>query len=460
MALKLYNSLSRKKELFIPLKKGQVSLYTCGPTVYDWSHVGNFRTFLFEDLLKRFLILQNYNVKHIMNITDVDDKTIKKSQTSGQSLTQITEKYTAAFFLDCNRLKLLPAAEYPRATEHMESMLSLIQSLMDKKIAYKTADGSIFFALDRYADYGKLARIELKNQRSTARVESDEYDLENPQDFALWKAWKKEDGPVFWESPWGPGRPGWHLECSAMSMEYLGSHFDIHCGGIDNLFPHHENEIAQSVCATGDPFVNIWLHSEHLMLDAGKMSKSLNNFYRIEDLLKAGFTPETIRYILLSAHYRKKLKFSKTKNHEALQVIKRITELKSRLEKISGANSEQKYPDEYQNFIQALEDDLNTPEALAAFFDWARKTNQAIDKNKFTVIQAARGLNFIESFNSIFDIISSEDKVPQSILELVQKREIARQNKDWEKSDEIRDILLKKGWSVKDGPQGSTVIKK
>lgn len=458
MALRLYNSLSRKKELFVPLRKNKVSIYTCGPTVYDWSHVGNFRTFLFEDLLKRFLILQNYKVTHVMNITDVDDKTIKKSQASGQTLAQLTDKYTRAFFLDCRHLKLLPADFYPRATEHIESMQVMIQSLLDKKIAYKTRDGSIFFALARFPAYGRLARIDGK-QRSTSRVESDDYGLENPRDFALWKAWKKEDGPVYWDSPWGRGRPGWHLECSAMSIKYLGNHFDIHCGGIDNLFPHHENEIAQSESATGEPFVNVWLHSEHLMVEDGKMSKSLQNFYKIEDLLETGFTPETIRYILLSAHYRKKLIFSKTKNHEASRAIKRITELKIRLEEIAGSKLIQDYPQHYEAFVQALEDDLNTPKALAQFFDWVRKTNLTIDLDKLSPAAAGRGLNFILAFNSVFDILPKDENIPESILNLVKEREKARKNRDWTKSDEIRDELYKKGWTVKDSAEGSTVSK-
>ncbi|MEE8436890.1 MAG: cysteine--tRNA ligase [Candidatus Neomarinimicrobiota bacterium] len=458
MALRLYNSLSKKKELFVPLKKNKVSIYTCGPTVYDWSHVGNFRTFLFEDLLKRFLILQEYEVTHVMNITDVDDKTIKKSQASDQTLAQLTDKYTQAFFLDCKRLKLLPADFYPRATEHIESMHVMIQSLLDKKVAYKTRDGSIFFALARFPAYGRLARIDPK-QRSTSRVESDDYDLENPRDFVLWKAWKKEDGPVYWDSPWGRGRPGWHLECSAMSIKYLGNHFDIHCGGIDNLFPHHENEIAQSEAATGEPFVNVWLHSEHLMVEGGKMSKSLQNFYKITDLLEAGFTPETIRYILLSAHYRKKLIFSKTKNHEALRAIKRISELKIRLEVIAGSELIQEYPDYYQLFIQALEDDLNTPKALGQFFEWARKTNLAVDLDKLSPAAAGRGLNFILAFNSVFDILPKGENIPESILNLVKEREAARKNKDWSKSDEIRDELYNKGWTVQDSTEGSTVQK-
>ncbi|MEE8335172.1 MAG: DALR domain-containing protein, partial [Candidatus Neomarinimicrobiota bacterium] len=329
---------------------------------------------------------------------------------------------------------------------------------LDKKVAYKTRDGSVFFALARFPAYGKLARIDAK-QRSTSRVESDDYDLENPRDFALWKAWKKEDGPVYWDSPWGRGRPGWHLECSAMSIKYLGNHFDIHCGGIDNLFPHHENEIAQSESATGEPFVNVWLHSEHLMVEDGKMSKSLQNFYKIEDLLETGFTPETIRYILLSAHYRKKLIFSKTKNHEASRAIKRITELKIRLEEISESKLIQDYPQHYGAFVQALEDDLNTPKALAQFFDWIRKTNLTIDLNKLSPAAAERGLNFILAFNSVFDILPKDENIPESILNLIKEREKARKNKDWSKSDEIRDELYKKGWTVKDSSEGSTVRK-
>ena len=308
--LRFYNSLTRKKEKFIPIIEEKVSLYTCGPTVYDTAHIGNFRTFLFEDFLKRVLVARGFEVYHVMNITDVDDKTIKKSMTDGKPLSEITDYYTDLFKKDLSSLKIIQADVYPAATKHVDAMVKIIQKLIDKNHAYVTKDGSVFFSIKSYKNYGALTRINMDATRHSDRVSSDEYSLDNPQDFALWKAHKDEDGDVSWGSPWGKGRPGWHMECSAMSMAYLGDHFDIHCGGVDNKFPHHENEIAQSVCAVDTPFVNYWLHSEFLLVDGGKMSKSLGNLYCISDLIEKGFTAEEIRYILLNGHYRTKINFT------------------------------------------------------------------------------------------------------------------------------------------------------
>ncbi len=284
--LQFYNSVTRKKEPFIPIEEGKVKLYTCGPTVYDTAHIGNFRTFLFEDFLKRVLIARGYKVLHVMNITDVDDKTIKKTVEEGKSLSEITSHYTDLFNHDLKTLNILPADHYPAATNHVDGMIKMIEVLIEKCHAYKTDDGSVFFKIESFKDYGLLTHINMAEMQQSDRVDSDEYGLDNPQDFALWKAYKEEDGDVAWDSPWGKGRPGWHIECSVMSMAFLGDHFDIHCGGVDNKFPHHENEIAQSVCASDTPFVNTWLHSEFLMVDGGKMSKSLGNYYCISDLIE------------------------------------------------------------------------------------------------------------------------------------------------------------------------------
>jgi len=290
--LRFYNSLSKMKEDFIPIEKGKVKIYTCGPTVYDYAHIGNFRTFLFEDFLKRTLQSLGYDVFHVMNITDVDDKTIKKSLEEGKELHEITEYYKSIFIEDLEILKILPPNEFPAATDHIDQMINIIQILIDKGHAYTTDDSSVFFSIDSYKDYGKLSNLDMSKVIRGSRVASDEYNLENPSDFVLWKSYKKEDGNVKWASPWGYGRPGWHIECSAMSMEYLGNHFDIHCGGVDNKFPHHENEIAQSFCSTEEPFVNTWMHAEFLIINDTKMSKSLDNYYHLKDLLKKGFTPE------------------------------------------------------------------------------------------------------------------------------------------------------------------------
>ncbi|MEA1881349.1 MAG: cysteine--tRNA ligase [Candidatus Marinimicrobia bacterium] len=451
--LRFYNSITRKKENFIPLKKGNVKLYTCGPTVYDRAHIGNFRTFLFEDFLKRTLIALGYDVYHVMNITDVDDKTIKKSLEEGKSLSEVTQYYSGLFNKDLRALKIVPADVYPAATEHVDGMIKMIQSLIEKRYAYKTDDGSVYFSIESFKDYGALTNINMEEMRQSERVDSDEYGLDNPQDFALWKAYKDEDGDVAWDSPWGKGRPGWHIECSAMSTEYLGNHFDIHCGGVDNKFPHHENEIAQSVCAVETPFVNFWLHSEFLMVDGGKMSKSQGNFYCISDLFEKGFTAEEIRYIMLSAHYRTKVNFTLDKQHEAKMGIQRIHELRTRLESFSNEVTKG-FPSAMGEFNSALEDDLDAPNALAVFFDWIRATNSTLDNNESSELEASHGLNFITYFDSVFGVLPEDESIPQNIIDLVSEREEARQSKDWVKSDELRNLIATKGWIVKDTLDG------
>lgn len=453
MSVQFYNSLTRKKAPFHPLVPGKVSLYTCGPTVYDQAHIGNFRTFLFEDFLKRFLIWKGYQVTHVMNITDVDDKTIRKSQENQVPLETITKKYTQLFFEDLRLLKLIPADVYPTATGHIDVMIDMIQKLLDKGHAYQASDGSIYFDIDSFPTYGQLAHLDSRGQRSTERMQSDEYSKDNPQDFALWKAWKPEDGPVSWESPWGKGRPGWHIECSAMSMKYLGEHFDIHCGGVDNIFPHHENEIAQSVCATGKPFVNLWLHSEHLQVEGGKMSKSLGNYYRLSDLLSRKHTPEAIRYVLLSAHYRTKLNFSETKLREAQRAIQRIVELKTRLRALTNSPGDT-LPEEGEAFEQALDDDLGAPQAFAIFFEWLRVTNSRIDQNSLSAEQAAQGLFFIQVIDRLFGILPSEVELPMEVQKLVEEREMARKAKRWDRADSIREQIHSLGWQVEDTPTG------
>ena len=457
--LQFYNSLTRKKEPFIPIEEGKVKLYTCGPTVYDTAHIGNFRTFLFEDFLKRVLIARGYKVLHVMNITDVDDKTIKKTVEEGKSLSEITSHYTDLFNHDLKTLNILPADHYPAATNHVDDMIKMIEVLIEKCHAYKTDDRSVFFKIESFKDYGVLTHINMAEMQQSDRVDSDEYGLDNPQDFALWKAYKEEDGDVAWDSPWGKGRPGWHIECSAMSMAFLGDHFDIHCGGVDNKFPHHENEIAQSVCASDRPFVNTWLHSEFLMVDGGKMSKSLGNFYCISDLIEKGFTPEEIRYIMLSGHYRTKINFTLDKQHEAKASIQRIQSLKDRLQDLNENDSDE-FPVEKSNFDTALENDLDAPNSLALFFDWVRATNSALDKDELSEEDIAMGLNFIAYFDDIFGVLSDSVVIPQEIMDLVAEREFARQNKDWVKSDELRDLIGSKGWAVKDTPDGPKLTSK
>ena len=455
MSIKFYNTLTKRKDEFQSITKGEVKLYTCGPTVYDTAHIGNFRTFLFEDLLKRFLLLKGYKVTHVMNITDVDDKTILRSNSDNISIHDLTEKYIGLFFNDIQTLKIIPADYYPKATEHVPEMINMVKKLIDNGYAYKSDDNSIYFNIEKFDKYGKLANLNLAEQKKTQRIATDDYSKDSPQDFVLWKAWKKEDGKVFWESPWGKGRPGWHIECSAMSNKYLGDNFDIHCGGVDNIFPHHENEIAQSECANNKPFVNYWMHSEHLLVDGGKMSKSAGNFYKISDLIDMGFTPEALRYLLLSGHYRTNINFSVDKKHEALKVVQRINDFYERLLDLSAkCDKTGALPEAYNLFENALADDLNTPEALAVFFEWLRKTNAQIDDNSLKDKDIISAINFIEKFNSVFDLIAKKSDVPSKITELVKEREEAREVKDWAKADLIRDQILEMGWIIEDAADG------
>ena len=451
MSTQFYNSLTKKKETFKPVDSGKVKLYTCGPTVYDMAHIGNFRAFMFEDLLKRYLLLKGFEINHIMNITDVDDKTIKRSFNENIPIVELTKKYTDRFFEDLKVLKILPANIYPNATDHIPAMVRMIENLVKKNNAYITEDGSVYFAIDSYPDYGQLINLDFSQQKRTNRVSADEYTKDKPQDFVLWKSWKEEDGDVFWESPWGKGRPGWHIECSAMSTEYLGNHFDIHCGGVDNLFPHHENEIAQTVCATGELFVNIWMHCEYLTVERGKMSKSEGNNFRISDLVEKDFSGETLRYILLNTHYRSKLNFTMDKKHEAVQVVQRITDLFDRLLSINKTvENDGSLPEDYLQFEGALDNDLDTPGALAVFFEWVRKTNIKLDSGSLREKEAVTGLNFLDKVNSIFDLIQEKIEIPKEILDLVNVRQKARQNNDWVLSDKLRDKIYDLGWSVED----------
>ena len=461
MPLQFFNSLKREKEIFQPIEKGKVGLYTCGPTVYDYAHIGNFRTFMFEDLLKRWLLHSSYDVKHVMNITDVDDKTIKKAKQMKVSLSGVTDKYTQYFMEDLRWLKMIPADIYPTATESVPKMISMIERLLEKGFAYSEDDGSVYFNISSFPNYGKLTQINISAQRTGDRVMEDEYDKDAPQDFALWKGWKEEDGEVVWDAPWGRGRPGWHIECSAMSSESLGDHFDIHCGGVDNMFPHHENEIAQSQCATDQPFVNFWLHSEFLMVDGGKMSKSLGNFYRISALKELGFSAENIRYQLLAGHYRSKITFSIDKKHEGDKVVQRLSDFYTRLQKLNANESSTgSMPEAYSKFRDRMNDDLDSPQALAVFFDWMKTVNGKIDKNVITDLELGQAWEFLIAFDSVFGFIRNQDfEIPDKINLLFNKRQKARDEENWVESDLIREHLKEKGWVVDDTPDGQYIKK-
>ncbi len=461
MSIKFYNSYSRKKEFFKPIIDGKVSLYTCGPTVYDFAHIGNFRTFIFEDLLKRWLIHSGYDVTHIMNITDVDDKTIAKAKNQNVDLNIITEKYAEQFMNDLRWLKILPADKYPRATKSIDKMIEIIKKLIDKGHAYIELDGSVYFNISTFPDYGKLTNISMKGQEKSERINDDDYDKNSPQDFALWKGWKKNDGEIAWDAPWGKGRPGWHIECSAMSSENLGNHFDIHCGGVDNMFPHHENEIAQSICSSGEKFVNYWLHSEFLLVDGGKMSKSLGNCFTVSDLVKKGFTAESIRYQLLAGHYRTKISFSLKKKQESDKVISRINEFHSSLIEL-GAQEIQgnQLPESYYDFVEAMNDDLNTPKALAIFHSWMRQVSKKIKTGSFVKKDKIKAWSFLTNFDSIFGFLSEKPfKIPLKIKKLIELREVARAENNWTLADDLRDQIKVEGWTVQDTAKGQRVKK-
>ena len=459
MSLHVYNTITKKIEKFNPIEQKKVSIYTCGPTVYDFAHIGNFRTFLFEDLLKRWLMHLGYDVKHIMNITDIDDKTIKKANKEMVPLKEITEKYTEVFFNDLKWLKLVPANLFPRATNYIDEIICLIEKLIKKKIAYVDTSGSVYFDIGTQINYGKLTNLKLNLIKSRKKVSKDEYGKNMAQDFALWKAYKESEGEIFWDSPWGKGRPGWHIECSAMAMAELGENFDIHCGGVDNIFPHHENEIAQSESVTGKKFVNYWMHSEFLSIDGDKMSKTIGNVYNINDLKKMGFSPESIRYQLLSTHYRKKVIFSKNKKNEIDRVISRFLNFYNLLiSKKANLLSGMGLPKEYIEFCNKMNNDLNVSEALAVFFTWMKSIKKRIKEKKISRKALGEAWMFLSVFNEVFDFIDTKKKeIPDNIRIILKKRMEARLQKDFALSDSLRNELEILGWKVDDSKEGQEV---
>ena len=457
--MKFYNTLHRKKEDFQPLEKGKVTLYTCGPTVYDYAHIGNFRAYIFEDLLRRYLEFSGYDVLQVMNITDIDDKTIRRSIEEKMSLEDFTDKYTSSFFEDVETLQIIPAHHYPRATEFIPQMIETIQQLEKKGYTYASEDGSVFFKIAQFPDYGKLANLNPDQLKSGDRVEDDEYGKEEGRDFALWKGYKPQDGEVKWDSPWGKGRPGWHIECSVMSTHYLSNHFDIHCGGVDNIFPHHENEIAQSCAASGEGFVNYWLHNEHLLVDGQKMSKSMGNFYTLRDLLEKGFSPEALRYTLISTHYRSKLNFTFEKVKAAQKCINKLRELKRRLKKIDNEEDEvlnSETETMLSKFSEKLGDDLNISGALGELFIWVNYLFAELDNDKLDCCSAKGALSALRKIDSVLGVIDCANlEVDDIIHELIKDREKARSDKNWEKADEVRKQLDELGIVLDDTPEGT-----
>ena len=465
--IKFYNTIDRKKVDFTPMVDGKISLYTCGPTVYNFAHIGNFRAYIFEDLLRRTLEFCDYEVLHVMNLTDIDDKTINKANLEKIPLKEFTDKYIAAFYEDVEALNILPAHHYPRATDFIDGMIDMIQDLESKGYTYTTEDGSVFFKISQYKDYGRLANLQVEDLLLGERVENDEYEKEEMRDFALWKSYKKEEGDIFWESPWGKGRPGWHIECSVMSTHYLGNHFDIHCGGVDNIFPHHENEIAQSCCATDEKFVNYWLHNEHLLVDNQKMSKSLGNFYTIRDLIEKGYTPQSIRYTLLSTHYRQKLNFTLDKLTNSQKSINKIKELKRRVklitdDKIEGRDFKDESSKMILDFSNCLKNDLNISGALGEMFIWINLVFKELDANNVSFAGSLLIVEALESIDRVLGILESENNIEQGdkIADLLEKRAEARRNKDWNFADKIREEIDALGYVVEDTDQGPIIKRK
>ena len=451
--MKVFNSLTRQNEDLKPIADNTIRLYTCGPTVYNFAHIGNFRAYTFEDILRRVIQFNGMKIKQVMNLTDVDDKTIKGANAAGVKLTDYTKTYKDAFFADLKKLNIQSAEVYPAATDHIPEMIDLVADLVKKGIAYQSEDGSVYFNVRKFPGYGKLAHIDFDHQQTGARCASDEYDKENVGDFALWKAWEESDGPVAWDSPWGKGRPGWHIECSAMSMKYLGETFDLHTGGIDNLFPHHENEIAQAEASTGKEFVKTWMHCAHLRVNGEKMSKSLGNFFTLRDLLEKGYTGREIRYVLINAHYRSGLNFAFTALDDARKSLARIDACVEQATEGAVPEWAQKH---LEDFAAAVNDDLNIPSAFAALFALVRDANGK---------GAAGTLGVFKRMDEVLGIIFFENKkkaveIPADIQAMLDQRADARKAKNWAESDRLRDALAAAGWLVKDSKDGQTVTQK
>ncbi len=466
MPIRFHNTYSRQIEAFRPLDPAgrQVKIYTCGPTVYSFAHIGNFRTYIFEDLLQRHLESRGFAVERVMNLTDVEDKTIRNSRVAGIPLEQFTASFKQAFFEDCHTLRIKSANHFPAATdpENIARMIAMIEELVQQDIAYQADDGSVYFRINRFPAYGRLAHLNLDELRPSGRIRSDEYEKEQIGDFALWKAWDEEDGNVGWDSPWGRGRPGWHIECSAMATRLLGPHLDIHCGGVDNIFPHHEAEIAQTESCTQERFVSYWLHSAHLVVDGQKMSKSLGNFYTLRDVLARGFNGREVRYALIRVNYRLPLNFTFDGLVESRQTLQRIDEWLQRLREVAGsAIPDRGYlPAESDAFFAALDEDLNISAALAEVFNQIRATNREMDHAQLTPSQAAALLDWWNRINAVLQLQEETSATPQAVQLLVQQRETARADKNWKTSDQLRQQIEDLGWNVKDTKEGPKLTRR
>ena len=460
MGLRFYNTLSQEVEPFVPQTPGEVRMYTCGPTVWNFVHIGNLRTFTFQDLLRRWLQYRGYRLYHVMNITDVDDRIIKEAGAAAKSLPEYTAAYEKAFFEDTSKMRLEKPERVVRATEHISEMVEAIQKLSERGFTYES-EGSTYYRIAQFPEYGKLSHIDFSGIRAGARVDTNKYDKDNVRDFVLWKA-RKGDEP-FWETPLGDGRPGWHIECSAMAMKYLGETLDVHAGGVDLQFPHHENEIAQSEAITGQPFARYWLHSEHLIVEGQTMSKSLGNFFTLRDLMERGYTPEVVRYLLASVPYRKKLNFTFDGLKGAAASIERLRSFSLRLDTDALPESgneafARRIEQARHQFEEALDDDLNTAEALAAVFEFIRDANTAMDAGVVGKSNAQASREFLALFDSVFDVVQptpAEGGLSDPEIDaLVAERTAAKKAKNFKRSDEIRQQLLELGVIVEDTKDG------
>ena len=464
--MKIHNTMSQQLEELVPLEGNRIRLYTCGPTVYNYAHIGNFRAYIFEDVLRRSIKYFGYEVIQVMNLTDVDDKTIAGALKAGVSLDAFTKTFKTAFFEDLKILSVEPAEQYPAATDHIPEMIAIIQKLMAKGHAYQSEDGSVYFSVSSFPAYGKLAHLDMAGMRPGARVQHDEYEKENVADFALWKAWDEKDGAVGWDAPWGRGRPGWHIECSAMATKYLGESFDLHTGGVDNIFPHHEDEIAQSEAASGKPFVRYWMHCAHLVVDGRKMSKSLGNFYTLRDLLSRGFTGRETRYVLMAGHYRQSLNFSFEALTAARSALQRLDEFQDRLRQAAGdAHGGGSLPEWAETartrFDAGLADDLNVSESLGALFDLVHAGNRAIDAKTLSAMDAGAVQVLLARFDTVLGFLAKpQESAPAEALSLLELRQQARQTKNWAEADRVRNELAALGWIIQDTPQGPKLKRK
>jgi cysteinyl-tRNA synthetase len=456
--LKLYNTMTRTTDTFKPLSGNTVKMYNCGPTVYNYPHIGNYRAYVTADIVRRYLKYSGYGVTQVTNLTDVDDKTIRDSQKAGVPLRDFTEKYAKLFFKELELLNVEKAEHYPRATEHIPEMVALIKRLMDNGHAYRGEDGSIYFSIAKFKDYGKLAHLKADELKPGASgVSADEYDKENARDFVLWKAWTPEDGDVFWETEIGKGRPGWHIECSVMSTKYLGDTLDIHMGGVDLIFPHHENEIAQTEAATGKQFVRFWLHNEHLLVDGKKMSKSLGNFYTLKDITDKGGDPLAVRFIFLATHYRKQLNFTFEELETAKTTVERLNDFMGRLGDVKityGNDMLREITEAEEKFKAAMDYDISTPEAIAAVFDLVGKANRAMEAKTLGKDGAERVRQTLLKFDRVMGLLRPQESAPHEVKKLAEDREKARTAKDWTTADALRTAIREAGWIVEDLAKG------